>query len=318
MARQLVIYSGRNRPDLSPIYRLYEQLSGTAVRVEKVYHQDVRERLLAERDEPQADVVLTNSQLALEELRGSEVFESYEAPVARAYDPWLRAEDYGWLSFTAWPRVAMVNRSNLGNDAARWPRRLEELTEPQYRNAVACASLVEMTTVAQFATLRVSRGEDFTRGLIAGLRANGLRVYSSNKDTREALGRESLALALANSSNVHVFYLEGNAVGESWLDQADGEMGTVIEAHTVAILRGARHPDEARRFIDFLLSAETQGLLARLYGETPVNAEAEHGAVKRLADIRRMAAPISDVLSVMPSTLELLRAEGFEVLDDDG
>ncbi len=29
---ELVIYSGRNRPDLGPIYELYRQLTGTTVR----------------------------------------------------------------------------------------------------------------------------------------------------------------------------------------------------------------------------------------------------------------------------------------------
>lgn len=69
MTRQLVVYSGRNRPDLAPVYRLYEQLTGSPVRVEKIYHLDVEERLIAERAAPRADVLVTNSQLALEMVR---------------------------------------------------------------------------------------------------------------------------------------------------------------------------------------------------------------------------------------------------------
>ena len=54
--------------------------------------------------------------------------------------------------------------------------------------------------------------------LLDDLCANGMRIYKSNLFTREALARENLAAAIANSSNVHVFYLEGNPVGEAWLD----------------------------------------------------------------------------------------------------
>jgi iron(III) transport system substrate-binding protein len=310
--RRLVIYSGRNRPDLTPVYQLYRELTGVNVVVEKVYHHDVGSRVVAERRDPQADLLLTNSQLAVEAIRHLDVFDPYPAPVAAGYPVWLRAPDFSWLSFTAWPRVAMVNRRVLA-DRASWPQRLEDLTEPRFRSAVACASLVEMTTVAQFAALRVSRGDAWTRELIHALVANGLRVYESNQDTREALVREGLAAALANASNVQVFELEGHAVGEGWLDQGADELGTHLEAHTVAVLRGCRHVEAAQRFVDFLLSAEVQELLARRYGETPVNPDARVGSVRPLDEIRRLDAPLSAVLERLPDTVELLRGAGFEI-----
>src|SRR5262249_23397562 len=218
--KELVVYSGRNRPDLTPVYRLFERLTDTTVTVERVSHLAAEKRVLDERNEPRADLLLTNSQLALELVRDSGVFAPYEAPVAREYPEWLRAPDYTWLSFTAWPRVAMVNRRHTSQ-----PTRLEDFASPGYRDRIACASLVEMTTVAQFAALRVAKGTEYTEALIDRLVANGLRIYKSNQLTREALAREDLTAALANSSNVNVFYLEGNPVGEAWLDQEDGRMG---------------------------------------------------------------------------------------------
>src|SRR5947207_15198726 len=71
MSRELVVYSGRNRPDLTPIYSLFEKLTGTQLTVEKVYHHDAETRVIAEMSDPQADVLLTNSQLALEAVRES-------------------------------------------------------------------------------------------------------------------------------------------------------------------------------------------------------------------------------------------------------
>ena len=316
MGRELVVYSGRNRPDLTPIYSLFEKLTGTRLTVEKVYHHDAETRVIAERDDPQADVLLTNSQLALEAVRETGVFEPYRAPVAREYDEWLRAPDYSWLSFTAWPRVAMVNQTVLA-DPADWPRSLEDLTQPRFRGLVAHAALVEMTTVAQFAALRVARGDSFTEDLIDRLCANGLRVYPSNIKTREALARENLAVAIANSSNVHVFQLEGNPVSEAWLDQEEGGLGTHVEAHTVALLRGCKHPEEARDFVDFMLSPNVQGILARLFGETPVNPAASAGWVRPLSEVRRVDAALSAVTPLMASTVELLRSKGFDVRGDN-
>src|SRR5438128_1770616 len=164
--RKLVVYSGRNRPDLTPVYRLYERLTDTAVTVDKVYHHDAEQRVIDELNDPQADLLLTNSQLALEVVRDSGVFDPYQSPVAHDYPEWLRAPDFAWLSFSAWPRVAMVNRRQLGQPSEGWPMRLEDFATPFYRGKVACASIVEMTTVAQFAALRVARGDEYAEGLI--------------------------------------------------------------------------------------------------------------------------------------------------------
>ena len=200
MTKSLKIYSGRNRPDLVPVYRLFERLTDTSVEVEKVYHWDVESRVVDERADPRADILLTNSQLALQLIHDAGVFEPYRAPVAVAYPDWLRAADYSRLSFTAWPRVAMINRLILGDDPQRWPLRLEDFARPEFKGKLACASMAEATTIAQFAAIRVARGDVYPHDLLDRLCANDLRIYRSNLDTRQALDRENITAALANSS----------------------------------------------------------------------------------------------------------------------
>src|ERR1051325_4025612 len=134
---QLRVYSGRNRPDPTPIYRLFEALTDVEVQVDMIYHLDVEKRLLEERNDPQADVLVTNSQVAVEAVRETGIFDPYRAAVARGFDEWLRAPDYSWLSFTAWPRTAMINRRVLP-DPKEWPKTLEELaSSPRLRGKIS-------------------------------------------------------------------------------------------------------------------------------------------------------------------------------------
>lgn len=308
--RKLRIYSGRNRPDLTPFYRIFEGLTGIEVSVEKVYHLDVEDRIVKERAEPQADLLLTNSQVAVEAVRAAGIFDPYQPEVARRYDAWLRAPDFSWLSFTAWPRSAMVNRSVL-RDPAAWPTRFEDLAEPALRGKASIATVNEETTVSQFSAMRALCGDAWTWDLVARLTANGLRTYPSNKHTREALIAERNAVAMVNSSNFHVFLMEGNPVGEAWLDQGPDGMGTNVEAHTVAVIKGCEHPKEARAFVDWLLEPDAQSLLARMFGETPVNPRAEHGTVRPLARIRRMDVPLARITELRDSTRAYLSRTGF-------
>jgi iron(III) transport system substrate-binding protein len=308
----LHVYSGRNRPDLTPIYRLFEALTDTKVEVEMIYHLDVEDRLLAERNDPRADVLVTNSQVAVEAVRDTGIFEPYRAEVAQGYDEWLRAPDYAWLSFSAWPRSAMINRRVLP-DANLWPASLAELaSSPTLRGKISMATTNEETTVSQWSSIRATKGDDYTWTLVDRLIANGLKTYESNKHTREALIAQGNAVALVNSSNMHVFLMEGNPVGEAWLDQEEGGLGTHIEAHTVALVRGATHGELARAFIDFLLSPDTQTLLARMFGETPVNPNAVTGPVRPLAEIRRTPAPLGKITALRDSTRAGLVRRGFK------
>lgn len=310
MGATLRVYSGRNRPDLTAIYRLFESLTDTTVEVEMIYHLDVERRLIDERDDPRADLLVTNSQVAVEAVRGTGIFEPYRAEVARGYDEWLRAPDYSWLSFTAWPRTAMINRRVLPDPAA-WPRSLEDLATAPFRGKLCMATTNEETTVSQISAIRAAKGDAYAWDLIDRLLANGLRTYESNKATREGLIRDRNAVALVNSSNYHVFLMEGNPVGEAWLDQDDGGLGTHVEAHVVALVRGAENREGGRAFIDFLLSAETQTLLARMFGETPVNPGAVTGTVRPLSRIRRTPVSVAKITELRDSTRAYLTKKGF-------
>ncbi len=314
-SKVLKIYSGRNRPELSPVYLMWEQLTGMKVDLTKISHFDVMPRVVAERNDPQADLVITNTMAEPEIVRPTGAFEPYRAPVAQHYPDWLRAPDYSWLSFTAWPRTAMVNWAVLGRDSSKWPKRFEDLAAPEFRDKVLISSIQESMVTTYVAALRVAKGDQWTGRLLDRILDNGARIYRSHIETRNALVREGYGVALVNSSNNSVFFLEGNAVGEAWLDQEPGGVGTYVEAHTAAVLRGARQPQAARDFIDFLLSKEVQELLARLYGEAPVNPAAMAGWVRAVASIRRIQATGDQVAARFNDTKEFMKAKGFDMFD---
>jgi iron(III) transport system substrate-binding protein len=314
-SKVLKILSGRNRPDLTPVYRMWEQLSGMHVDLTKISHLDVMEKLVSQKGDPQYDLMITNTMAEPEIVRPTGIFEPYRAKVATEYAAWLRAPDYSWLSITAWPRTAMVNWATLGRDPAKWPKRFEDLADPLFKDKVLIASTQESIVTSYFAAMRVAKGDEWTSAVIDRVLDNGMRVYKSHAQERNALVREGYGVALVNSSNAHVFFLEGNAVGEAWLDQEEGGLGTLVETHTIAVLRGARNPAAARSFVDFILSREIQELLARIYGEGPVNPAALGGSVRPVGEIRRIKATPEQIAARFHDTQRFLGAKGFNMED---
>src|SRR5258706_5322177 len=60
-SKVLKVLSGRNRPDLTPVYKMWEQLSGMKVDLTKISHLDAMERLISQKNEPQYDLMITNT-----------------------------------------------------------------------------------------------------------------------------------------------------------------------------------------------------------------------------------------------------------------
>jgi len=54
-----------------------------------------------------------------------------------------------------------------------------------------------------------------------------------------------------------------------------------------------------------------QTLLARMFGETPVNPMAVTGPVRPLSEIRRTPAPLAKITALRDSTRAYLTASGF-------
>lgn len=314
-SKVLKVLSGRNRPDLTPVYKMWEQLTGMSVDLTKISHLDAMEKLISQKGDPQYDLMVTNTMAEPEIARPAGIFEPYRARVATEYAEWLRAPDYSWLSITAWPRTAMVNWATMGRDPAKWPKRLEDLADPRFKDKVLMSSIQESIVTSYFAAARVAKGDEWTTKVINRLFDNGMRLYKSHAQERNALIREGYGVALVNSSNAHVFFLEGNAVGEAWLDQEEGGMGTLVETHTIAVVRGGKNPAAARSFIDFILSREIQEMLARLYGEAPVNPAAVVCGVRPVNQIRRIKATPEQIAARFKDTQKFLVERNFNMED---
>jgi iron(III) transport system substrate-binding protein len=317
-SKVLKILSGRNRPDLTPVYKMWEQLTGMRVDLEKISHLDAMDKLIHQKNDPQYDMMVTNTMAEPEIARPAGILEPYRAKVATEYAEWLRAPDYGWVAISAWPRTAMVNWATMGRDPSKWPKRFEDLGDPQFKDKVIMSSIQESIVTSYFAAMRIAKGDAWTNKVIDRAFDNGMRLYKSHAQERNALIREGYGIGLVNSSNCHVFFLEGNAVSEAWLDQEPGGLGTWVEAHTIGVVKGGKNPAAARSFIDFILSKEIQEMLARLYGEAPVNPAAKGGGwVRPVGDIKRINAPFLEVAARFKDTQKFLVDKGFNMEDLD-
>lgn len=191
---------------------------------------------------------------------------------------WDTATDFaerGWLLPYASPNAAQVpdflktetavaqGVSALGiawNPSSGTPRPAEwaDLGKPEYKDLVNLPDPAQSgATFELVAALQAQGGWD----LFAALAANGAIVAGANA---EALNPVMQGAKAAVFGAVDYISLAAQAKGET-IEVIFPESGTVIAPRPVMILDWSKQPEEARRFVDYVLSDAGQKLVAEAY-----------------------------------------------------
>lgn len=267
-AQEVVVYSARKEELIKPVFDAFTRETGIRVTLLTGKAGELARRVEIERDSPRGDVFIGTAAGITELLREKGLLAPYRGAALRDVPEEFRAPDGSWVGVTARARVLIYNTRLVKEP----PTSVFELTDPRWKGKVAVASMGERTTVGWLAAILHQKGEEFTSRYVQALRANGLKVLGNNTDVRRALARGEFAVGITN----HYYYLlqlnenPKSPVGIVYPDQGPDQMGTPVFSITAAILRGARHADEAQRLVDFLLGARGNRLLVEGEFELPI------------------------------------------------
>ncbi len=222
-------------------------------------------RLLAEKDDPRADVWWSSEPFGTMKLAREGVLDPATAGVLgdrRAEWPaTLVSEDRSWVGIAQRARC-------FGYSTARVPEpptALHELTRPEWRGRVGIARPQFGTTRGHMALLCEAWGPTaFERWLIA-MRDNGLRVYDGNATVVRKIAEGEIDVGLTDTDDVYVAWRNGWEIGLAFerLDADDMSAprgfdptwspGALVIPNTVSLVRGGPNPEPARRLVEYLL-----------------------------------------------------------------
>jgi iron(III) transport system substrate-binding protein len=265
---ELVIYSGRRENLVMPVLEAFEKQTGVKVVLKAASATELANLIIEEKSSPKADIYLSNDAGALERLRMEKVLEPYTSENLKKVPEDLRAVDNTWYAVTVRSRVIMYNKNLVAE--ADVPKSLRDLADPKWKGQVGMATGANESVIANVTALRITEGDAATEKFLADLVQNGIKVYKGHGDVRQAVGRGEIKLGWVND---YYYYhqlaeKENNRVGIVYPDQ-DGR-GVTVNVSGAAIVKNARNVANAKRFMDFLLTPETQKLFAEVNYEKPV------------------------------------------------
>ena len=251
-SHRLTIYTSHKEEVYRPIVREFEARTGIWVDVVTGGTNELLERIAAESAAPRCDVMFGGGVESLEAYRGQ--FVPYTCAEAVHLQPQFRADDDLWTPFSALPVVLIYNRKLVGADAiAGW----SDLFDEAYRGRIAFTDpSISGSSFTGLATLLAAVGgdEEIT-----------LRRFADALDNRQLDSSGAVLSSVAEGIDLVGVTLEETArqriaagADIALVYPADG---TSCVPDGSALVRGCRHEENAKRFLDFTASSDVQALL---------------------------------------------------------
>ena len=266
---RLVVYTSHKEEVYWPIVKEFEERTGIWVEVVPGGTNELLARLVAESDQPAADVMFGGGVDSLAAYQ--QCFSPYLCAGWDSLDPAMRAEDGLWTPFSALPVVLIYNTKLVEpGQVTAW----RDLFSPAWQGRIA------------FCDPSVS-GSSFT-GLVTLLNAIGgdpdeaLRRFAVSLDGHQLDSSGAVLDAVADGTDLVGVTLEETALkrvaaGED-IALVYPSDGTSCVPDGGALVLGAPHPENARLFLDFIAGGDVQGRLETEFSRRPVRGDTAEAA----------------------------------------
>ena len=264
-AASVVVYCSADKEFAEPVFRAYEAKTGVKVLAlydtEETKTAGLTARLVAEKARPKADVFWSSDTSRAVALVDQGLAAGYAPREAGGIPSRYKSVGGLWTGFGARIRVMLYNTRNVG--AGEVPRSIADLTKPRWKGRFALANPHFGTTSFQVAALFVKWGDARASDFLQRLKDNGVVIAAGNSDVKDRVADGRVDIGILDEDDAVVAVREKKPVAIAIPDQ-DGPdaLGTPLMPNVALLILGAPHMGEGRRFIEFLVSADVEKMLA--------------------------------------------------------
>ena len=271
-SKKLVVYCPHPLVFIEPIVKKFEATTGIQTEVVAAGTGELLKRIEAETSNPLGDVMWGGSKSTLEPSK--KFFEVYHSPEEAAFFDDVKIPDGKLTSFTQIPSVIMVNTKLIGNIKVEG---YQDLLNPALKGKIAHADPSKSSSSFEHLInmlYAMGKGDPdkgwayvtaFAKNLDGKLLSGSSAVYKGVADGEYTVGltfEEGAATYVKSKAPVKIVYMS-----EGVISQSDGS----------AIIKGAKNMDNAKKFVDFLSSKDTQTLIVNQLNRRSVRKDTPPG-----------------------------------------
>src|SRR5213595_18638 len=304
----VVVYVSEDQVFSEPILKDFERDTGITVKsvfdTEESKSTGVTNRLIAEKNNPQADVYWANEPVRADALKQRGVSSAYDSPSAEGIADQFKDPDHYWTGFSARARVLLVNTSSTTKPAS-----IMAYTEPSAKGRAAIANPLFGTTTDYVAALFSIWGDDRAETFMNDMKKNGAKMTTSNGESTDFVATGQVDFSLVDSDDAVNTKKQGKPVEMIYPDQEPNGIGVLILPNAVALIKGGPHAENGKQLINYLLSKTTERKLAFAdCAQIPLHSGVEiPPEIPRVEEIKPMRVSYADLARKMEEIQPFLK-----------
>ena len=300
-AGSLTVYSGRSETLVGPLIQSFKETTGIDVSVKYAGTPQLAATLLEEGGNTPADVFYAQDPGGLSAVAG--LLLPLAATTLEMVPDWAASPNGVWVGVSGRARTVVYNTERL--TPADLPEDLTGFADSEWKGRIGWApsnaSFQTMVTA-----MRAMWGEDKTLQWLEDIQANDPKVYPKNTPIVAAAAVGEIDVGLVNHYYLHRFLAEeGESFGARNYHPPAGGPGAIVMVSGVGVLSASDNKENAQRFVDFLLSEESQRYFVEKTYEYPLAAG---------IPVAEGVAPLSQINNPDLSSADLADLEGTQKL----
>jgi len=262
--KEVVIYVAHDQDYSEPILKEFE--GETGIKVKTLYDTETTKtvglvnKLIAEKNRPQADVFWNNELTRTIVLKNEGILEPYCSPNALEVPDIYKDPDCYWTGFGARTRVIIYNTDLVDKEDA--PTSILDLKNPKWKGKICIANPLFGTTASHVASLFAYWGDDKAIRYFNDLKENDIKIVESNGMVRDLVVSGEFYMGLTDTDDANDALVENKPIAMVFPDQGDEEMGTLVFPNSVMLINNGPNPDNGKKLIDYLLSKKVEKTLS--------------------------------------------------------
>lgn len=254
----LVLYGSPDRDWVAAIAAKFEKDTGIKTPWIRDSSNEMYARIEAEKGNPKGDVWFGGTGDPHFDAAEKGLTEPYCSPMMPELREFMRDPIGGCrtIGLYAGPLGWAVNEGLLKKLGKPMPVTWDDLTKPEYKGLVAVSNPTTAgTAYTTLITILLLKGEEQGWDYLAKLHKNIAQYTKSGSAAGQLAGRGEAAIGIVFLHDAVMFAEEGFPVKP--VAPADG---TGYEIGGLSLIKGAPHKENAKKFIDWALTPETQAI----------------------------------------------------------
>ena len=293
--KRLLIYTSHKEELWKPIVKEFEERTGIWVEVVSGGTNLLLEEIAEKKGEVDADLFFGGGVESLNAF--SDYFIPYEAKGIEEVDPQFRSATDVWTPFSALPVVLIYNEKLLSpEELGSW----KDVLAPKYKGKIAMANpaysasaftgLLSFEKAVQEETDSTEDSDGDKEILPRIAKQLDGKEYTDSGEVPEAVADGSKLVGITLEETALKYMAKGENIGIVYPKE-----GTTVVPDAGAILKGAKHLENAQKFLDFSISKDCQDILQKRFHRRAVLTSMAGEGEPSLLEIKRLSYDISKI-----------------------